>query len=317
MGVSLIASLGRSGSRGSSGTSPGWSDSTIDSGGGGSGGIEDEEDGSCLHRYANDDSLCDYCESYYKDVRDLTFGGVLQSNFAFSEPYAFDYENKQTRDGMVFGFKYGAVTTEDGYLKFYTRDSDVGTNSDSYFSFNFSANEYGHHMNYKDYFTLDFDLWSDDEFIKGTSFVLWGDSNSGSKNTTKAIKIYKDTEGYYLTTTSRELVDKYIYLGSDPVHLTFVIQVDHSDLSQSKVKFYANGVFMTEESTSFADNALYSIHHMRMLIAKQDVESGKSLCIDNIKFCTYGDGSGYDGELAKLFESDDAELRDNADWICY
>ena len=124
MGVSLIASLGRSGSGASSGASPGGSDSTIDSGGGGSGN-EDEKDKPCVHRDANDDNVCDYCEAAYNDGRDTgTFGGTVVQNLTFDENVAFDYSNKGTIEDVVCGIKYGAVTTKDGYLKFYTQESD-------------------------------------------------------------------------------------------------------------------------------------------------------------------------------------------------
>ena len=273
----------------------------------------------CSHRDADDNAFCDLCGKSFSDVQDL-FGGTVMSSYTFDESVSFDYLNKVALGGFNPAIKYGQFTTEDGYAKFYTTSADVGVSLDSFFGISLQEESEHIYFNEFDYLTVDFDIWTDSEYILPINFVFMNEISGGSASTSN-LKIYNNSSdgiGPYLTINGNEFDYQYKVLESkERTHITFVIKSNSYVMNGlPKVSVYVDGELKSIDNISIT-NLGYKLAVLRMQIPQHSVVEDTSLCIDNFTVSTFGSGSGYKGALNDIFGDSTKTLTDCVDSVLY
>lgn len=260
-----------------------------------------EEPEACSHVDADDNNFCDLCEEVFSDGQDL-FGGKVTSLDTFDEYVYFDdLSNKPNMQSFNPHAKYGTFTTEDGYAKLFTTDSDVGTTSDSFFGIYANDEREPISLNSFEYMTIDFDFWTDSEYISPVHFIFVEDAST-AVTSDNHFMIYKNDDGGYSVEIngyqySSDPLNKEISL-SEKLHITFLVKsrAVSGTSSRPDVQIYVNGEYLTD----FACNIqhFYQFEQLRVLFPTQTVEAGKSVCMDNIQVSTFGSsGNTYSGDI--------------------
>lgn len=284
---------------------------------------EEPEEPSCTHVDADDNELCDLCGEAYEDGQDL-FGGTVSSLDTFDEYVYFDnIANKPNMQSFNPHAKYGTFTTEDGYAKMFTTESDVGTMSDSFFGIYANDERNPVSLSSFEYLTIDFDFWTDSEYISPVHFVFVENTNIGVTSVDHFM-IYKDSENKYSLDINglvgtEQSIGKEISL-SEKLHFTFLVKSRALNSGSSvtyrpDIQIYVNGEYFTSSACNIND--FNQLEQLRVLFPNQTVKAGKSVCIDNIQVSTFGStGNNYSGEIVDAW-NDHINLTECADSVLY
>ena len=261
---------------------------------------------ACSHVDADDNSLCDKCSESYTDGQDV-FGGTVTQ--------LIDFKYGADSDFIFAGNKYGTKTYEDGYLKLYTTEEDEGLEIDNFIRLYLCDDRSSISLNLVDYITVDFDIWTDDEFILPLT-VIFG--NSAEKYFSgNAPRIYESSEGgAYFTILGQEgAVVLKRFNGTEPIHVTLIVKPYKSGGNYyPQICMYLDG----EKAITTVLAATDDLGSIRFGMGKQTVSANKSVCMDNIQVSTFGDGSGsYDGAIATAFSENGYSLTECIDSVLY
>ena len=273
---------------------------------------------ACTHVDADDNNVCDKCGESFSDAQDLFGGTVLASKTFDGETVTFENGvGKPNMGSFNPNAKYGIFTTENGYAKMSTNDSHAGTVSDSFFSIYANEEREAIMLNEFDYITIDFDLWTDSDYLSPIHFIFLENWQT-NLSSTNHLMISKNAEGqYYLNINNSDDVSREIST-SEKLHFTFVIKtkVQSFGYYDPKVLVYLNGEFITEQACSMSDFG--QLEQLRILFVKQTVEAGKSVCLDNIQVSSFGTRSdGYSGALKAAYMDHSINLTECADSVLY
>ena len=276
---------------------------------------------SCTHVDANDDSLCDLCAESFSDVQDLFGGTVLASKTFDGETVTFENGvNKPNMGSFNPNAKYGIFTTEDGYAKMYTNESHAGTESDSFFAIYPNEERAAVDLTKFDYITLDFDLWTDSDYLSPIHFIFLENWQTNLTSTNHLIITKNSDDCYYLDTNNTGGVSREITT-SEVLHFTFVIKTSVQNggypvTYDPKVLVYLNGEFITEKACNMSDFGQFE--QLRILFVKQTVEAGKSVCMDNIQVSGFGTSAdSYSGALSEAYKDHSINLTECVDSVLY
>ena len=282
---------------------------------------EDPEIPACSHVDADDDSFCDKCGESFSDGQDL-FGGNITSLDTFDEYVYFDdVANKPYMESFNPHCKYGTFTTEEGYAKFYTTEEDDGIVSDSFLGI--YANDEREEIMFSsfDYMTIEFDIWTESEYISPTNFIFMGNSNQGMLQSTNHIVISQNSEGYAVSVNNLEdVVSRDIDL-SEKLHITFVLKTSIEQLGypvryKPGVIVYINGEYFTDRAIYISE--FYSFEQLRIYFPNKTVEADRSVCLDNVQVSTFGTSKdSYFGALDEAFNDHSIKLTECIDSVLY
>ena len=277
----------------------------------------------CTHVDANDDELCDLCGESFSDGQDLFGGTVLASKTFDGETVTFENGvGKPNMGSFNPNAKYGIFTTEDGYAKVYTTEAHAGIESDSFFSIYANEEREAIDLNGFDYLTIDFDLWTESEYISPIHFIFLENWQT-NLTSTMHFMITKDAEGCYYMDINGYAFEVKPISTSELLHFTFVVKTNtNANISGTtvsispKVLIYVNGEFITDAAckmTSFTQ-----FEQLRMLFIKQTVEAGKSVCVDNIQVSKFGTSTNnYHGALDNAYNDHSINLTECVDSVLY
>ena len=282
-----------------------------------------EEPEVCPHVDADDNDLCDMCGESFTDGQDLFGGTVLASKTFDGETVTFENGvNKPNMGSFNPNAKYGIFTTEDGYAKMYTNDSHAGIESDSFFSIYANEEREAVELTSFDYMTIDFDLWTESDYLSPIRFVFLENWQTNLSSTDHLI-ITKDTEGdegeYLLGSNVGEFYKN--ISTSEKLHFTFVLKTQAARSGwptyyEPRVLVYVNGEFVSERVCRISE--FTQIEQLRILFVKQTVEAGKSVCVDNIQVSSFGtSANSYHGALDNAYNDHSINLTECADSVLY
>ena len=279
------------------------------------------EDGCDVHIDANDDELCDLCGESFSDGQDLFGGTVLASKTFDGETVTFENGvGKPNMGSFNPNAKYGIFTTEDGYAKVYTTEAHAGIESDSFFAIYANEEREAIDLSCFDYLTIDFDLWTDSEYISPIHFIFLENWQTNLTSTNHFTITKQSDDCYYLDINSGYRIQRIIST-SEVLHFTFVVKTNTKSSGTSagispNVLIYLNGEFITEEACEITNFTQFE--QLRMLFIKQTVEAGKSVCVDNIQVSKFGTSTNnYHGALSDAYNDHSINLTECADSVLY
>ena len=173
-----------------------------------------------------------------------------------------------------------------------------------------------------DYLTVDMDFTVNNVFER---FNIYAMLRQDEKNFNSSLaNLYAKLNGVGgIDFTSGESVDLGGYEGlakrsinSNSFHLTVIFEFNHSDLLSSLMHFYIDGVHL------FSDEFLYDANFdefctIRTHLTGVTTSSG-TIEVDNVKFYTFGNGSGdYDGALIDPLFDTSINLSECSDSVLY
>lgn len=249
------------------------------------------------------------------------YGRRTIASYNFSEPLVFnncnDYDDYKgvLNEGSI---KYGSINTDGGYFEF---ENDVaGVKNNPYFGFYANSNQEdsndGLDLFSCDFITIDYDMWSDNVYPDGMTLRLdVRDSDYVFTRTDGKLTIFSSDEKKIVSSDGTEFEFDSM---SDVIHYTWVVAIDHEDLSSSVAYVYINGSYVFTLENIFSDDVLL-FRALRFDANMTFTTTGsESLCVDNFVINIFGSGDGsYDGELISLFNDKDISLYDCSDSILY
>ena len=281
---------------------------------------EEPGEPSCTHVDADDNDLCDTCGESFSDGQDLFGGKILASKNFDGEIVTFENGvGKPNMGAFNPNAKYGIFTTEDGYAKMYTNDSHAGTESDSFFSIYANEEREVVELTSFDYMTIDFDLWTDSDYISPINFMFLENWQT-NVSSTNHLMITKGSDGEYLLSSNDGEHYRQIST-SEKMHFTFVLKTKANNSGypkplNPKLLVYVNGEFISGNVCYISE--FLQFEQLRIFFVYQTVESGKSVCVDNIQVSTFGtSANSYHGALDNAYNDHSINLTECADSVLY
>ena len=247
--------------------------------------------------------------------------GNVINYVSFSEVVSSDKSQISNIPGFVGEsyIRYGNISTLDHYLEFTTPDNDSNAGMDS--SFRFSVKENGHALSleYVDYVTVDFDLWTNTDYVNEIAFYFVDSERNIDANPRLLLKNNYQGSTYPVLKSSTDYAFvEDLFEPTKPIHITFVckIQGGQYEPATSETLVYLDGKLLTSGVNNFTHYNLSSFELYFRASGKS--QQGVSVCMDNFQVTTFGDGSeNYTGALSDLYNDHSLTLDNCADSVLY
>lgn len=272
----------------------------------------------------NDDIYKNFQESITRPSVQKEFGGQTIASYDFSEDLIFnsqyDYEDYPGvfNEGSI---KYGSIDTNYNYFRF--MNEETGVYKSPYFGFYLkdtqTSKSDGLRLDSCDYITIDYDMWSNDCFFDNGQIALdVRNSNSAFAKGSSRLQMFV-MDAYFQKGKINSYEGQECTIDMTPrYHYTWVIYINHNDISSSTAQIYLDGKCIFTFVDIFASDAC-TISSLRFDRSdKYCSEFTESICFDNFTVNVFGEGDGdYNGAIASLFEDSSITLDDCVDSILY
>lgn len=274
----------------------------------------------------NEDIYKNFQESITRPPEQKEFGGKTIASYDFSEDLVFnsryDYEDYPGvfNEGSI---KYGSINTNNGRFEF--RSDEAGVYDSPYFGFYLkdtqTSKSDGLRLDSCDYITIDYNMSTSTGYIFDNCQLSLDVRNSDlsfAKGRSRLQMFNIDAyQGLYKINSFEG--QEMTLDDTDVNHFTWVIYINHEDISSSWALIYVNGYYAFTFTNIFISESC-SIASFRFDRSDKYATEGwaESICFDNFTVNVFGEGSGsYNGAISSLFEDSSITLDDCIDSILY
>lgn len=274
----------------------------------------------------NDDIYKNFQESITRPSVQKEFGGQTIASYDFGERLVFnsryDYEDYPGvfNEGSI---KYGYINTDDGCFEF--RNDESGVYDSPYFGFYLkdtqTSKSDGLRLDSCDYITIDYNMSTSTGYIfdNGQLSLDVRNSDLGFARGSSRLQMF-NIDAYQGLYKINSFEGQEMTINDSSLnHFTWVIYINHEDISSSWALIYVNGYYAFTFTNIFASESC-SIASFRFDRSDKYATEGwaESICFDNFTVNVFGEGAGdYNGAIASLFEDSSITLDDCIDSVLY
>lgn len=218
---------------------------------------------------------------------------------------------------------YGVLSTLGHYLEFTTPSDDENAGLDNTFSFRLNKNGDPIDLMNKAYVTVDFDIWTNSEYVKNLAFVFRDSTGSEKDGPRLNIKINQN-DCVEICSDNTYKID--VNYPEKPMHITFVckLNMDYESGDNGMEYYYSSETLVYVDGKYFCSTNNFlnykDLKNFQIYFKKNENYSnqGSSVCVDNFQVNTFGTWrKPYIGALDDLYESTSNTLFDCEDSVLY